>query len=76
MKDSEFDLNNYSERETKNKEDSSNGQKCIIIIAIIATLIIVAGLVVLFYFLLRDSKDTHKELLGKINCQYLIKNIS
>ena len=47
MKDSEFDLNNYSERETKNKEDSSNGQKCIIIIAIIATLIIVAGLVVL-----------------------------
>ena len=77
MKDSEFDLNTYSKRETKNKEDSSNGQKCIIIIAIIAILIIVTGLVVLFYFLLSDSEDTHTELLCKINCQYLIiKNIS
>lgn len=76
MKESEYNLNNYSERETKNKDDSSNGQKFIIIIALIVTLIIFAGLIVLFYFLLSGSEDTHKELLGKINCQYVIKNVS
>ena len=76
MKDSDYNLNNFSERETKNKDDSSNGQKRIIIIAIIAIIFIIAGVAVLFYFLLKDSDDTHTELVGQIKCLYTIKDAS
>jgi len=76
MKDSDYNLNNFSERETKNKDDSSNGQKRIIIVAIIAIIFIIAGVAVLFYFLLKDSDDTHTELVGQIKCLYTIKDAS
>ena len=76
MKDSDYNLNNYSERETKNKDDSSNGQKFTIIIVIIAIIIIITGVGVLLYFLLKGSEDTHKELVGKIKCLYVINDAS